>query len=139
MTEVAKPVPVASSWSRPFWHSLREGRFVLQRCNDCNAFQGYPRVFCVQCYSDNLGWVEASGKGSIYTYTTIVSNPPSTFVDDLPYTLAIVTLDEGPRFLAQLLDIAPADIHCDMAVELVLREVTKDLVMPAFRPYEDAG
>lgn len=134
MSGVGRPVPLPTTWSQRFWDSLGEGQFLLQRCGDCAEYQGYPKVFCTSCYSDNLEWVESSGLGTVYTYTTIVANPPSAFAEDLPYTLAIVTLDEGPRFLARLVDVAPQDVRCDLAVELVLQQVDADHVMPAFRP-----
>jgi hypothetical protein len=130
---LSKPRPIPSRWSRHFWDELRQGRFTLQRCNDCQAFQGYPRVFCVRCYSDNLGWVQACGRGTVYTHTTVVANPPSTFVDELPYTLVIVSLEEGPRFLAQLTGLGAADVECGAAVEIVLPDAGVDLALPAFR------
>lgn len=136
MTDLTRPSPIPTAWSQPFWEALAEGRFVLQRCEDCGSFQGYPRVFCTNCYSDNLGWVSSTGRGEVYTHTTIMANPPSTFIDDLPYTLVIVTLAEGPRFLARLIDTTADDVVCGLAVELVIRDEGAAGPMPAFRPIQ---
>jgi len=127
-----RPRPIATAWSEPFWAELREGRFTLQRCSDCGRFAGYPKVFCPHCYSDDLEWVPASGKGRIYTHSTVINNPPSTFVDELPYVIAIVTLDEGPRFLTRIVDADPEDVACDIPVELEIREEDGG-PMPMFR------
>jgi uncharacterized OB-fold protein len=129
------PRPVATDWSSQFWTSLRdEGAFLLQRCNACGRFAGYPKIFCPHCYSDDLRWHEATGRGVIYTFSTVTANPPSAFLDELPYTIAIVALDEGPRFLTRLVNVDPADVHCDMPVKLSIERVDGDLSMPLFEP-----
>jgi uncharacterized OB-fold protein len=128
-----RPLPVATEWSEHFWEALAAGQFLLQRCNDCGRFAGYPKIFCPHCYSDALGWVESSGKGTIYTYSTIVSNPPSTFIDQLPYTIAIVELEEGVRFLSRLVNVEPDAVRCDLPVQIVITR-DGDQVMPLFEP-----
>ena len=128
-----KPRPVPTSWSEPFWEAARRGELVLQRCADCGSYVGYPKIFCTACYSDNLGWEPASGNGKVYTYSTVMANPPSTFIDDLPYTIAIVELEEGPRFLSRLIDTDPEQVHCEMPVAISFVQVDDQLVMPFFR------
>lgn len=128
-----KPLPVETEWSAEFWTALRDGRFVLQRCTECGRYAGYPKVFCPHCYADALEWVESSGRGRIYTFSTIVSNPPSTFLAELPYTVAIIELDEGVRFLSRLVNVEPDAVQCDLPVRLVI-EREGDQVMPFFEP-----
>jgi uncharacterized OB-fold protein len=128
------PRPIPTAWSEPFWEGLRRGEFLLQRCTECGRFAGYPKVFCPHCYADGLEWVPASGRGSVYTFTTVTANPPSTFLGELPYTIAIVTLEEGPRFLSRLVDVPPQDVQCGMSVQLVLRENGDGDPMPFFAP-----
>jgi uncharacterized OB-fold protein len=133
MTERPRPVPTA--WSERFWEALREdGTFLLQRCSSCGGYAGYPKVFCPHCYSDSLEWESASGRGTVYTYSTVTANPPSTFRHALPYTIAIVDLEEGPRFLTRLVNAAPEDIACGLAVRLAPERVDDQLVMPLFEP-----
>jgi uncharacterized OB-fold protein len=88
----------------------------------------------VKCFSDNLKWVASPGRGKIYTFTTVTANPPSTFVDELPYTLAIVTLDEGVRMLARIDGDDSGDaVECDQPVELVITH-RRGVAMPGFKP-----
>jgi uncharacterized OB-fold protein len=132
---VSRPRPVPTDWSERFWTALRdEGTFLLQRCGDCREYAGYPKIFCPHCYSDALDWEPASGRGTIYTYSTVTANPPSTFVDELPYTIAIVDLEEGPRFLTRLVNADPDAIECGLAVKLSLERVDDELTMPLFEP-----
>jgi uncharacterized OB-fold protein len=132
----SKPAPKPTRWSQAFWDALRERRFLLQKCDACGKFTGYPKVFCPHCYSDSLSWVEASGKGKVYTYSTVVANPPSTFLGDLPYTIAIATLEEGPRFLAQLVGVPDDKILCDLPVRIGYAGGEEPLMMPYFEKDE---
>jgi uncharacterized OB-fold protein len=127
------PIPVPTSWSKPFWDALEDGPFTLQRCADCGAYQGYPHVFCTSCYSDNLKWEVSGGRGIVYTHTTIMANPPSTFVDEVPYTLVIVTLEEGVRLLARfVVDGSDESVECGQPVELVITR-RNGVAMPGFK------
>jgi uncharacterized protein len=90
----------------PFWRAAREHRLVIQHCTSCGAHQFYPRPFCLSCFGLDLEWVEASGRATVYSATTvripvIAELPP-------PYVVAIVTLDEGPRLTTNLIGDEPA-------------------------------
>jgi hypothetical protein len=111
---------------------MQRGELLMQWCDDCQQFAGYPKIFCPHCYSSSLTWRVASGKGHVYTFSTVVSNPPSTFLDDLPYTIAIIDLPEGPRFLTRLVNVDPEAVYCGMPVRLQPHRVDDDIVMPFF-------
>lgn len=132
-TASPKPKPVPTAWSEAFWAALRDGRFVLQRCAGCGRYAGYPKVFCPHCYADELEWAPASGRGTIYTYSTVTANPPSTFTDELPYTIVIVNLEEGPRFLSRMVAADVEAVRCDAPVELVIERDEAGEPMPLFR------
>lgn len=118
-----------------FWEAAERGVLAIQRCDSCGKLQLYPRRHCSKCGSATLGYVDSSGEGSVYTFSTIHRNPPSDFVDDLPYTLGIVELAEGPRLLTQIVGCKPEEISCDMPVrvEFVRRD---DRPLPFFAPAE---
>jgi uncharacterized OB-fold protein len=73
----------------------------------------------------------------VYTHTTITANPPSTFIDEVPYTLVIVTLEEGVRMLARL-EVEGSDdsVECGQSVELVITR-RHGVAMPGFKRTED--
>ena len=93
--DMTKPVPVTQPWSEKFWEGTKQGKLLIQVCNDCKSKIFYPRKFCPECWSGNLGWIEASGKAKIYTFSTAYGMVEPKFMDELPYTIAYVDLDEG--------------------------------------------
>jgi uncharacterized protein len=129
-----KPVPVVSNWSQPFWDAAREERLVIQHCKDCGKNIFYPRIACPQCFSDNLEWINASGKGTVFTYTVVESNAPSTFIADMPFVIAIVKLAEGVQMLSNIVGCKPEDVRCDMPVEVVFEKLNEEFTLPKFRP-----
>jgi uncharacterized protein len=131
--DMTKPVPVTQPWSEKFWEGTKEGKLLIQGCNDCKSKIFYPRKFCPECWSANLGWIEASGKAKIHTFSTAYSMVEPKFMDELPYTIAYVDLDEGIRMMTRIVDCKPEDIKFDMAVEVVFQE-RGGYFLPYFRP-----
>lgn len=130
-----KPLPFVTDESRPFWEGCRQEKLCFQYCKHCQQYQFYPRLYCMQCgATDAPDWVETSGRGVIYSYTIIHQNKSPEFVKDTPYNLAIVQLEEGPRMLANVVDIALTDLRVDMPVTVVFDPVTDTISVPRFRP-----
>ncbi len=129
-----KPLPVVTEESRPFWEGCRQGQLLLQYCTECHRHQFYPRLYCMQCGSNALRWFEASGHGVIYSYTIIRQNKSPEFVNDTPYNVAIVQLQEGPRMMSNIVDIDPGELRVDLPVTVVFDQVTDMITLPRFRP-----
>ena len=129
-----KPLPVVTDENRPFWEGCRQGKLLLQYCDQCHRHQFYPRLYCMQCGSDKLQWAEASGRGRIYSYTIIHRNKTPEFVQDVPYNVAIIQLDEGPRMIANLVDCPTDGAHIDLPVVAVYDDVTPEVTLVKFRP-----
>ena len=79
-------------------------------------------------------WEEASGRATIYTYSTIYVNDLPPFGERLPYVAAAVDLEEGPRFMTNLIDCDPASLRIGMAVQVTYQEITPEITAPMFRP-----
>ncbi|HEY6284188.1 MAG TPA: Zn-ribbon domain-containing OB-fold protein [Ktedonobacteraceae bacterium] len=129
-----KPLPVLTEESRPFWEGCQQWKLLLQYCSECHQYQFYPRLYCMQCSSNTLRWVEASGHGVIYSYTIIHQNKSPEFVHDTPYNVAIVQLEEGPRMLSNIVGIEPGELRVDLQVTVVFDRVTDFITLPRFRP-----
>ena len=134
MSEQGKPLPQITPLSKPFYDAARKHKFLIQRCKDCSEYVFYPKHFCPYCLSENLDWVESSGKGKIYSYTVCRSNVPAEFAPSLPYVVAIVELEEGVWTLTNIVDCNPDDVKCDQPVEVTFEDVTDDIAIPKFRP-----
>jgi uncharacterized OB-fold protein len=130
----AKPLPTIDPWTKPHWDAAREGRLLIQRCPDCGRHVFYPRLECPYCASERLEWVEASGRATVYSYSVVESYPPSYFLDDIPFVIAIVELEEGVRMMTNIVECDPSDVRCDMAVEVLFDHVTDEVTLPKFRP-----
>lgn len=129
-----KPVPVVQPWARPFWDAARERRLVLQHCNRCDKPIHYPRIACPRCGGDDLSWKQASGRGTIYSYTVVRANAPSAFVADMPYVVAVVRLAEGVQMLTNIVECAPDALGCDQPVEVTFEPLNDEFTLPKFRP-----
>ena len=129
-----KPLPIITEENRPFWEGCRQGKLLLQYCDQCQHYQFYPRLYCMHCGAENPRWVEASGRGVIYSYTIIYQNRSPEFVNDTPFNVAIVQLEEGPRMLSNIVDIDPADLRVDLPVTVVFDQVNDTISLPRFRP-----
>lgn len=115
-----------------FWDGVAQRRFLIQRCADCGVLRHPPRPMCGKCRSTDWDTIEASGRGTVFSFV-IHHHPPLPGVT-APHLVATIALDEGTRFVAELVDVAPQDVTIDMPVELVWVEMDPELTLPMFRP-----
>lgn len=85
-----------------FREGLEQGELRIQHCNSCGKVNMYPRHACPYCQSDDLGWQQAAGTGTLLSATVLRAGAPDGFESDLPYALGIVRLDEDVQLLARL-------------------------------------
>ena len=130
----SRPLPQPDEDTAPFWEAARDGRLLIQRCESCGAVQFYPRVLCTACGEGPPAWQEASGRGTVHTFTIVRQNLVPPFKDLAPYVLAIIDLEEGVRMMGNVLECDPADVHIGMAVEVVFEPATDELSLPMWRP-----
>ena len=86
------PAPHPHPDTQAFWDAAANGKFVIRRCDACGKVHWYPRPICPFCASPATRWVEASGRGTVYSYSV------NRHADPL-YIIAYVTLAEGPTML----------------------------------------
>lgn len=120
--------------SQPFWDALHEHRLVLQKCGQCGAIRHYPRPVCDQCYSMEVEWADASGKGTVHSWTVSHHAFHISFKRDLPITLALIDLDEGVRLNCQLKGVDPEDIRIGLPVRVGFEDLTDDVTVPVAFP-----
>jgi uncharacterized OB-fold protein len=127
-------IPTIEDDTRPFWDAAKEGRFLIRRCGDCGAVHHYPRPFCPECWSGNVEWLEASGRATLYTWSTVYVNDLPPFDERLPYIAAVVELEEGPKVMTNLVDCDGSDLTIGMAMQVRYRPIDDELVAPVFAP-----
>ena len=118
--------------AQPFFDAARSGRLLIQRCEKCGKHQFYPRKVCIHCGADAVGWVEASGRGTVHTYTVVHRGIPG-WIEDGPYVAAVVDLEEGARMTTNIVDCEPSSVAVGMPVEVTFVDEGR-YVLPRFRP-----
>ena len=133
-----KPLPQVNAATRPFWDAAAVGRLSMPRCRDCSAFTWPPRPSCGECGSADLAWTQLSGRGKVYSFTVIrqvVGGPAArAFEPDIPYMVAWIDLDEGPRLVSNIVDCPIEAVTIGMAVEAVFEQASADIWLPKFKP-----
>ena len=127
-----KPSPKPSPESLPFWEGAKAKKLMLPRCNACRRFWFPPSQRCRHCLSADCAWVKASGEGHIYSFVVFHRVYHPAFENDVPYVVAIVALDEGPRLLSNIVGTPWQDVRCDMRVRVVFDDSEADVTIPKF-------
>jgi uncharacterized OB-fold protein len=127
-------LPTIEADTRPFWDAAREERLVLRSCRACGEVHHYPRPFCPVCWSPDVGWIEASGRAALYTWSVVFANDIPPFAERLPYVAAVVDLEEGPRMMTNLVDCAAENLRIGMPLAVAWRSLTDEITAPVFRP-----
>jgi|ERR1700741_5079864 uncharacterized protein len=127
------PQPIPTAETAHYWRAALEGRLEIQYCRACARHQFYPRGFCTRCLSDQLDWVQASGRGRIYTYTVCHVAPHPAFESRVPYAIGMIELDEGVRMLAGIVVSDVAHLTIGAPVQVCFESISDDIALPMFR------
>jgi uncharacterized OB-fold protein len=128
------PTPPISPDTEEFWSATAEGRLLLRHCDDCDTVIWYPRPFCPACGGFNTSWIEASGRGKVYAFTIVHRNGMPGWREALPYVVAYVELDEGPRVLTNVVGCVPDDVRIEMPVHVVFHDTGQGNALFRFEP-----
>lgn len=127
-----RPAPIPDAESQPFWDATVDGRLRVQECEICGQRQLYGRTLCTNCHSAALRWIESDGRGTIYSCTVIRQNPNRSFKHLIPFVVALVDLDEGPRVMSNVVGSEPEDVHIGARVRVRFESVSDAAALPLF-------
>lgn len=130
MAELPRPVPEPEN--QPFWDALAEGELRVQRCSSCGTMRHPPRSMCSNCHSFDVEWITLSGVGSVYSYIVSHQAIHPALADRVPFATVIVELDEGPRMVSNLVDVAPEEISIGLRVRLKPQRLDDEIAIPLF-------
>ena len=134
-----KPLPRIGPDTAPFWAAARTGKLRLPGCASCGRVHWPAGPICPFCLSDAIAWRDASGRGTVSTFTVIHKAWFAAFAEEVPYNVVQVELEEGPRIITNLVDVPPGGLTIGLAVEVVFDAVTPEVTLPRFRPQRDCG
>ena len=128
-----KPVSEPDALTEPFFAAGAEGRLLLATCDGCGEMRLPTSPACPSCLGEGYEWNEVSGRGTVYTFAIMHQRYHAAWEPDLPYNIALVELDEGPRMPANIIGIKNDEIAVGMPVEVVW-EREGEAPVPRFRP-----
>lgn len=133
MSDARRPLPRPDEDSEQFWRGCREQELRMQQCDSCGKVRFRPSAVCPACLAEEFHWQPLSGRGRVHSFGVVHRKLVPGF-DDVPYVLALVDLDEGPRMTTQIVGCAPQDVCIDMPVEVQFTEVATDVYLSMFTP-----
>lgn len=134
MGAYSKPLPSVNGDTREFWAGCKNHRLKFQACKACGHVRWPASILCPVCHSEETTWIEAEGKGKVYSYVVYHMAYDPAFEGDLPYVVADVQLHEGPRLVTNIVDCPPQEVRCDMPVEVTWDDITEEISLPKFKP-----
>ena len=136
--DVRKPLPAITTEAKPFWDAAAQQKLIIQRCKNCQSWVWTPRPSCNECGSERVEWTQVSGEGEIYSFTVIrqvVGRAASkAFEPDIPYVIAWVDLDEGPRLITNIVGCPVEDVKLGMKVSVQFEQASEKVWLPKFKP-----
>jgi hypothetical protein len=136
-----KPLPDMRPEGDAFWAGTKEHKLLLPTGADGAPFW-YPRAYAPGTL-EPVAWVESTGEGTVYTFSTHFIGPSKAYKGDPPHIVALVDLDEGVRMMTNLVrdeegnpSLDPAAVSIGMRVRVVFHDVTDEITLPKFAPVD---
>ncbi|MEM9620922.1 MAG: OB-fold domain-containing protein [Pseudomonadota bacterium] len=134
LNPTGKPVPKPTPETAPYWEGCAAEELRLQHCANCGHVQFYPRKLCSACFSENVVWRKASGRGTIRSWSTVVAPGAPGFQEEVPFISILVQLEEGPTMLSVIRQCEAEDMAFDMPVEVIFEQRSDTIFVPYFKP-----
>ncbi|MDR7076052.1 putative OB-fold protein [Neobacillus niacini] len=136
MAVYKKPLPMVDETNKPFWEAAKNREIKVQYCNTCNHYR-YP-VFssCPLCLSTEFQWKPVSKTGEIWSYGFFHKNYFQGFENALPYNVAVIKLDDGPKLFSNIVEVTNHDLRVGMRVEAFFEDITNDHTIIKFKIIE---
>lgn len=127
-------VPKTSEATLPFWEATREQVLLLQYCPSCEHYVHHPREACPGCLGRELEWRPSSGRGVVHALSVHHRPFEAMTKEDCPYVVAFIDLEEGVRFLSNVVDAEHEELAVGDSVTLSWTSVGEGYHLPVFTP-----
>lgn len=121
--------------NKVFWENCKKKKLVFQKCKNCGKVRWPYSIACPECHSFEIEYINSKGEGKVYTYTVFHIPFHPDFKDKVPYIVAIIELDEGVRFLSNIVNSNPDELECEKRVK-VYWEKFNEYFVPKFELIE---
>lgn len=133
---MSRVLPEIDSLNEPFWDACREGRLSAQRCTSCERLRYPISPVCPHCMGREWTWDSLQGTGTVYTFVVFRHAYNDAWRERVPYTVAIVELDEGIMMIGDVARVSPEEVSVGMPVRVDFEPVTPEVTIPRFVPIE---
>ncbi|MCU1460468.1 MAG: hypothetical protein JWO37_543 [Acidimicrobiales bacterium] len=133
MSSVPRPMPVLEGLTAAFYGHLRRRELRFQRCSACGEWRHPPRARCRSCGSEQWQWETSTGRGRVFSWTT-VHQPIHPAFADVPYAVLVVEMDEGVRMIGGLAGLEPSGLALDLPVVATFDPIDEMLTLVRFTP-----
>jgi uncharacterized protein len=132
--EITVPAPERDALNTPYWDSLAHGALSFQRCSACDHAWLPARSECPACLADQYHWEKAKGGAKLISWVVYHTAFHPAFAQRLPYNVAVVELDEGPRLISNVIGVEDAEtLMIDQRLRLVIED-EGSIAVPRFAP-----
>jgi len=128
-----KSLPKINKVDQPYWQGAAAGKLLLQKCKVCGKLQFFPRIVCVGCFSGDLEWVAASGRGKVHSFTWVRVPRNPAFKEEVPICYANIILDEGVILESRIVGKNVQAVKTGAKVKVVFQETASpEIKLPVF-------
>lgn len=125
-----RTLPPMTALNQPWFEGCAEGVLRLQQCRHCGQHQFYPRTLCSHCGAAEPDWVNASGRGTIASFSIVRRAISKAY--EAPYVVALIDLEEGPRMMSNIVDCDPEAVTIGQAVSVTFKAWSEAITLPVF-------
>ena len=129
-----KPLPLPDEASKPFFDGAKEHQLMVQKCSTCGTIIWPVKSRCDNCLAATVSWIQASGKGTLYSFTLMHQVYHAGFATETPYNIAQVDLAEGLRIITNIVNCPNSELQIGMSLEVTFEDVSDEVALPKFKP-----
>lgn len=111
-----RPLPQLHPMNQLFYEGCALGELRIRVCPKCEARFHFAYEWCPECYSLELSYVQASGRGKVSHFCVCHDAPYPEFEQFTPYILALIELDEGVRIMSNVIECPIDQVRVGMPV-----------------------
>lgn len=134
MAETPALRPPIDKYNAPYWAALRERKVRIPRCRACGHLQFPMGPCCSNCLGEAFDWIECSGRGTIWSYVVYHHAFHPSLADQLPYNVAEVQLEDGPKVISNIVGVPPDALQAGMEVKAHFDRIDDELTLLRFEP-----
>lgn len=127
--------PTTDSDTERWWAAVQNRELMVNACGSCGRASLYIRPFCPHCWSEDIALRPASGRARLYTWSVVHQNG-APFDARVPYILAMVDLEEGPRLMTVIEQCSVEQLRADLPLVVDFRTDDDGFIVPVFQPIQ---